>query len=57
LHTTRCKGRGYKDVYWKMLKNRGWEIKGSGRVFGGIEQTKAKQAHSGRHPFECQPKY
>jgi hypothetical protein len=21
LHATRCEGRGYKNVYWKMLKN------------------------------------
>jgi hypothetical protein len=27
-HTIRCKGRGYKNVYWKLLKNRGMEVKG-----------------------------
>jgi hypothetical protein len=23
-----CEGRGYKDMYWKLLKNEGWEVKG-----------------------------
>jgi hypothetical protein len=27
LHTTRCEGKGYKDVYWKLLKNRVWKVK------------------------------
>jgi hypothetical protein len=26
--TIRCEGRGYKDVYGKLLKNGGWEVKG-----------------------------
>jgi hypothetical protein len=28
LHNIRCEGRGYKNVYWKLLKNGEWEVKG-----------------------------
>jgi hypothetical protein len=27
-HIIRCEGRGYKDVYRKLLKNGRWEVKG-----------------------------
>jgi hypothetical protein len=38
-----------------LLKNRWWEVKGSGRVIKGVEQTKVKYIHSRdtlRNPFE-----
>jgi hypothetical protein len=25
-----CDGRGYNDMYWQLLKNGGWEVKGKG---------------------------
>jgi hypothetical protein len=59
LHTISCKGRGYKDVYGKLLNN-GRGVKGKGRVFEGIEWTKVKHANSGhalRQHFKLQLKY
>jgi hypothetical protein len=27
-HNIRCEGGGYEEVYQKLLKNGGWEVKG-----------------------------
>jgi hypothetical protein len=47
-------------MYWKLLRNGGWEVKGLGKVMQGVELTKVTYTHSGhtlRHSFEHQLKY
>jgi hypothetical protein len=45
LQNIRCEGRGYKDVYWKLLKNSGVGGKGV-RESNWMDWT----AHSKSHP-------
>jgi hypothetical protein len=47
-------------MYWKLLKNGGWEVKGYGSVMEGVEWTKGMLTHSKdtlRNPFENHLKY
>jgi hypothetical protein len=46
-HNIGCEGRGYQDVYWKLVKNGGWKVKGKGREMEGVERNKVKYTHSG----------
>jgi hypothetical protein len=55
-----CEGGGYKGMYWKLLKNGGWEVMGEGGVMEGIDQTKVKGTHNRnalRNLFEHWLKY
>jgi hypothetical protein len=40
LHTLRYKGRKYKDVYWKLLKNMGWEVWSKAEYSKGLNRPK-----------------